>query len=460
MQQNAQPSMISVIVPVYNGGDALRRCLGAVMESDYPAYECVVVDDGSTDESQAVARELGAQVVPSSGGPHGPAFARNRGAEAASGEVLFFVDADVVIHRDALSRVARTLVEHPDVDAVFGSYDESPDASEFVSQYKNLFHHFVHQQGNEDGATFWSGCGAVRRQAFFGVAGFDEKRYPRPSIEDIDLGYRLRAAGSRILLNKEIQAKHLKRWTLRGMTESDVFDRAIPWTLLILRDRNLPNDLNLRLSQRMCALLLCGMLLGTAIAAFFDAVAVLVPLLASLSLLVVGYWRWRDGLPPAMSPKAAGLTYLLFATIALVALFTGNAALLLLLAPALVATLAGHHAFRGNAPWGRGFFGIVVLGFTAAVALLLLKLPVWLLALVVLSALLIVVLNYRLYAFFAQRRGVIFAIAVVPFQLLYYFYSVVALAVGTGLYAWGMNGRQWFWVPSSLRVHLASQLSR
>src|SRR5439155_19309366 len=160
--------------------------------------------------------------------------------------------------------------------------------------------------------TFWSGCGAVRRRVFFDVGTFDAKRYSRPSIEDIDLGARLRAAGHRIFLNKAMQATHLKRWTIKGMTACDIFDRAIPWTLLNLQHRKLPNDLNLGLSQRASALLLYIIAFDLGLTGLFHNLVILLPLYA-LSLLVIGYWRWRDGLPPVMGGRALAVSDALLA---------------------------------------------------------------------------------------------------------------------------------------------------
>lgn len=247
---------VSVIVPVRNAHPTLGRCLAAIAASDYGAYECVVVDDGSTDGSTSVARSYGCRLVRLSGGPYGPAHARNQGAAVASGDILLFVDADVVVAPDTLTRAAAVLTAVPDVAAVFGSYDDSPAATNFVSQYRNLLHHFVHQRGRPEAATFWSGCGAVHREAFHAVGGFDERHYPQPSIEDIDLGHRLRAAGYRVRLQKDMQVKHLKRWSLTSMVRSDLMERALPWTRLILEEGAMPDELNLRRSQRLSALLI------------------------------------------------------------------------------------------------------------------------------------------------------------------------------------------------------------
>src|SRR5690606_2357585 len=98
-----------------------------------------------------------------------------------------------------------------------------PAASNILSQYKNLFHHFVHQQGRREAKTFWAGCGAIRRSVFEEVGGFSTA-YGRPCIEDIELGSRLVRAGRRIVLDKSIQARHLKRWSLWSVIKSDVLD--------------------------------------------------------------------------------------------------------------------------------------------------------------------------------------------------------------------------------------------
>lgn len=246
--------VVSVIVPVFNGGRFLARCLLALQRSTYRQFEIIVVDDASTDDSAAVARASGARVV-SLSRQHGPGGARNQGASVARGEILFFVDADVVVHPDAMGRVVADLDGRPDIAAVFGSYDDSPAEASFVSQYKNLYHHFTHQQGNEAATTFWAGCGAVRREVFEAVGGFDARRYPRPSIEDIELGYRMRARGYRILLDKAVQGTHLKRWTLRSLLKADVLDRAIPWSRLIMDTGALVNDLNVKTSERASAAL-------------------------------------------------------------------------------------------------------------------------------------------------------------------------------------------------------------
>ena len=157
---------VSVVIPVFNGGPDLEKCLAAIKASSYPVFECILVDDASTDGCVGPAAEYhGARVI-SLNQQCGPANARNHGAAEASGEVLFFTDADVLLHPDALELAVKVFQSDPETGAVFGSYDDQPRHSSFISQYRNLFHHWVHQTGADEASTFWTGCGAIRRNIF------------------------------------------------------------------------------------------------------------------------------------------------------------------------------------------------------------------------------------------------------------------------------------------------------
>ncbi|MFC1485939.1 glycosyltransferase [Candidatus Latescibacterota bacterium] len=247
---------VSIIIPVHNGGEQFRKCLKS-LEASEPLYdEIIVVTDEETDDSQRLAEafDIGIKIVkpPAQGGP---AKARNLGARTAKGSILFFIDADVMIRRDTIGRVIAAFRNDPDLDALFGSYDDNPAELNFLSQYKNLFHHYVHQRANENSHSFWSGCGAIRRDVFLKVGGFNE-HFDHPSIEDIALGYRLRRKGFRTHLVKDLQVTHLKRWDAVSLLKTDVFDRALPWTYLILRYGRFINDLNLKVSDRISVFLL------------------------------------------------------------------------------------------------------------------------------------------------------------------------------------------------------------
>ena len=269
---------LSVIITVKNGGESFRDCLEAIKASNYDDYELLVFDDGSSDGSGKLAIEYGATLVESQNSIKidetiqqfkesiGPAGGRNHAAAVARGEILFFVDADVLVQPTTLSDVVTTFDEQPNISALFGSYDFEPGHQGFISQFRNLLHAFVHQTSQSNAKTFWAGCGAVRKKAFLEVNGFDEQRYRFPAVEDIEFGYRLSEAGHEILLKKSLHVKHLKHWTFSTMLVADVLHRAIPWLRLIYSKRNIPNDLNLthrnRLSAVVSTLLVLMMILA------------------------------------------------------------------------------------------------------------------------------------------------------------------------------------------------------
>lgn len=187
-----------------------------------PPDELIVVDDAHLSASEA----------------------RNTGARRAQGDVVVFIDADVEVHPDAFGRIRNAFTDDPGLSAVFGSYDDAPADPAVVSAFRNLMHHHVHQAGAGPAETFWTGLGAIRRPTFLRVGGFDAARYPHPSIEDIELGDRLRRHGDRTVLDPSIQGKHLKSWTLRSMLWTDLARRAIPWVCLQARTRRPATTLN------------------------------------------------------------------------------------------------------------------------------------------------------------------------------------------------------------------------
>jgi glycosyltransferase involved in cell wall biosynthesis len=254
---------LSVIIPFHNNLEHLARALEPFRERP-SNVEVIVVADGARQDCTATAHAVGAVVLPIPG-PSGPGAARNAGAAIATGDVLVFVDADVVAEPHNLARIEELLRSEPDVAAVFGAYDENPPEPHFISQYKNLAHSYIHQSSNAVAQTFWAGFGAIRTDAFHHVGGFDE-RFGRPSIEDIDLGHRLVAAGHQVRLDHELRVQHLKLWTLANLIVTDVRDRGIPWTQLILRSGRFQNDLNLRSAYRISVALAYLALLSCAAA--------------------------------------------------------------------------------------------------------------------------------------------------------------------------------------------------
>jgi lipopolysaccharide/colanic/teichoic acid biosynthesis glycosyltransferase len=237
---------VTAVVPATNSPPTLAVCVDAIRHAIDPPEEVIVVDDP---------------------GLRGPAAARNFGAARATGDILVFVDADVVVHPDAFTRIRENFETDSGLGGVFGSYDDGIPTSGPVGTFRNLLHHHVHHSCAGEAGTFWSGLGAVRREAFRSCGGFDAERFQVPSVEDIDLGMRLTSGGSRIVLNPRIQGTHLKNWGLREMLETDFSRRGIPWVTLVLRGPGAaPTTLNLswrhRLSAGFSFLGLCGLVAG------------------------------------------------------------------------------------------------------------------------------------------------------------------------------------------------------
>lgn len=310
---------LSVIIPVYNGGRYLARCLSAIQQSTYQQFELIVVDNGSTDTSVDIATSFHARIFHCPG-PSGPGAARNMGAQHATHDILLFIDADVVVHADTLARVAAHFHNDPDCAAVFGSYDTNPAAGNLLSQYKNLLHHYVHQHANRNARTFWAGCGAVRKSSFHAIGRFDTKTYPFPSIEDIELGDRLYRQGFRLVLDKHIFSQHLKEWRLGSLIYADIWCRAIPWSRLILSRQGLLDDLNVGHSQRVSAAStwagLISLPLGFLYPALFSAAILSVILVLLLNYdLFKFFWRLR-GPMFAASVLPMHLLYFLYSSLA------------------------------------------------------------------------------------------------------------------------------------------------
>ncbi len=421
---------ISIVIPAYNCVDYLTRCLQHIQRSTMAPLEVIVVDDSSSDETPEVGKQFGA-IVLSSGGRCGPARARNVGAQAAKGDVVFFIDSDVCVHADTIERVAAHFQHDPELAALIGSYDDTPKVKDFLSQYRNLMHCYVHQTAQQEASTFWSGCGAIRRDIFLENSGFDES-YGRPAIEDIELGYRLRHQGRKMILDPDLQVKHLKAWSFFNLVKTDIMDRGIPWTELILRDRFLPNDLNIQLSQRVSVALVFILVALTGVCTVMLGATMLLPLLALLFLLLS---RYEAGAPLNLRSKAVQVTILLVATIVGLAWWNGHLELIppVLSAYALVFlrhrysyTVKNERRHRIT----RQVIGWYVLFTILFVLTYLPTHPLVLVLFLVLGAL--ILLNSQFYVFLAAKRGGLFTLAALPFHLLFHFYNGVSFMIGFG----------------------------
>jgi glycosyltransferase involved in cell wall biosynthesis len=225
---------ISVIIPTYNGAATLEQCLEAVFRSDYGDYEVIVVDDCSTDATPQIAARFPCRVICHERN-RGAAAAKNTGAAAALGDVVFFIDSDVLVRPDTLSLVAEDL-QDPTVDAVVGLLDKAMPYPEFPSQFKNLWMHYTYARLPEYVGVFYTSAAAARKAVFQALGGFDP-HYTGPSVtEDIELGMRLLTEGYRVRLDKRLQVMHLKRYTLGSLILTDIA-RSAGLTKTLIRNK-------------------------------------------------------------------------------------------------------------------------------------------------------------------------------------------------------------------------------
>ncbi len=288
---------VRVVIPYHNAAATIGATLATIREHAPPGTEIVAVDDGSTDDSASIVARCEGVVSVANERQSGAAVSRNRGAADTQAAVLMFLDADVEVLPDTIERALATL-ENPDgPDACFGAYTPLPGDPNFASVYKNLVHHHTHVTSRRRAHSFWCGCGAIRTAVFRESGGFDES-YRASSVEDIELGYRLTAAGRRIELDPDMQVRHLKAYTFASLVRSDFWDRAVPWTLLMARRNVFYSDLNLRAANIAAAILLV-LVLPLSMAALWAVLpqnAWFAPVVAILAYLALNASLWRCAL--------------------------------------------------------------------------------------------------------------------------------------------------------------------
>lgn len=243
-QERGSVPTLGVVVPATDRPPTLGRCLAAL--------------EAGTRRPDSVA------VLEEPAGA-GPAAARNLGAARCEADVIVFVDSDVEVHPEALALIERRFAADRGLAALFGAYDDDPEHPALTSRYRNLLHHQVHAEGAGEAETFWAGLGAVRRERFEAAGGFDADLFPTASVEDIELGMRLRRGGGRIVLDPDLRGKHLKRWTPVSMVMTDFGRRGVPWARLLLREGSGSTALNLgwrRRASAVSSLVLLGSLLA------------------------------------------------------------------------------------------------------------------------------------------------------------------------------------------------------
>lgn len=204
----------SIIIPAYNAAGTIGECLGSIASSGYPDFETIVVDDCSTDATARIASDFPCRIIRLEKN-RGTAHARNEGARSAMGAVLVFIDADVRVANDTLTKINADFNRDPALAAVTGLLAKECPFDNFFSQYKNLYMHFIFRRCPTRVDFLYGSLIATRCEHFL---AFDERiRF----TDDTELGQRFKELGKEILLDRDLKVVHIKKYSWPGIVRND-----------------------------------------------------------------------------------------------------------------------------------------------------------------------------------------------------------------------------------------------
>ena len=286
---------ISVIIPVKDRRETLRRCLASIKQSEYPEYEVIVVDDCSLQDCSDLVVEFGFRTVRINQ-HQGAWYARNKGAEQSKGDILVFLDCDMLIQPDTLFRIHQHFSQNL-YEAISGVCGLKTETESAVTRYKNLWMYHSYMQSPRDSDWFIYGMGAVKREVFFELKGFDAGFLTGRGGGDLEFGGRLKAAGKKILLDKELEVTHLQPYTFWGLLRND-FKRSRGWFQLAAQKKMIPRVVKkLRIANIYPAFLfsifISVILLVSLALSFFNKHFIVLTGLSALAYSIVNYTLFR-----------------------------------------------------------------------------------------------------------------------------------------------------------------------
>lgn len=201
---------LSIIIPSFNSAQILPRLLKSITRERVKDLEVIVVDDCSTDKARLRVKLVGTKFsyyrLPKN---HGPAYARNFGAKKARGEVLLFLDSDVVVLPGTISEVIKIFQENKYRVAATGVWDKKQESQKFFPKFKALrdWSYWINEKKADSYYYLFSTrIAAIRRDVFLDLGGFNEK-FSGADVEDIEFTYRL-ARKYRIDFDQKMRVYH------------------------------------------------------------------------------------------------------------------------------------------------------------------------------------------------------------------------------------------------------------
>lgn len=253
-------SELSIIIPVYNASASIGKCLTAIYNSTYRDFETIVVDDCSKDESLAIIQRFPARIAVLKKNC-GAAKARNLGAKLTQGKIILFIDADIIVHNDTLEKIMHIFQSEPKVKALGVALTKESGSGGFGPSFVALFDYFYLQLWGEEEtrrptSCFFSQCGAVYKDVFNEIGGFDES-YKGAGIEEYEFGRRLSLIYT-IWLYRNIEVTHCTQGIINRSKK--LFKRCFPYVPYFLKvksmEMNDPIINNKEILSTICVLLL------------------------------------------------------------------------------------------------------------------------------------------------------------------------------------------------------------
>lgn len=231
-------TLISIIIPNYNGGRTIGYCLDSVFRYKDDACEVIVVDDCSDDASAEIIARYPYTLIRLAK-RSGAAAARNAGAGRSRGQALFFIDADCVLKQDTIAAVRRHLAEAPLSTVIGGTYTPRPPDPGFFSFFQSVFINYSETRNSGAPDYVASHALVISAETFRSSGGFREDFLP--ILEDVEFSHRLRAAGHRLLMDPALQVGHIFNFTgLRSLRNAA--RKTEYWFAYSLVNRDLLSD--------------------------------------------------------------------------------------------------------------------------------------------------------------------------------------------------------------------------
>ena len=200
---------VSVIIPIFNNGSELYPVLDAVKSQTHRPCEVIIVNDGSTNGINCRLQESFPEFkLLNLDKNYGVSYARNYGAQTANGEILFFVDSDVILEADTLEKMAE-FFRTKDIDIAQATVKSEPGNGRLADiLMSNLYNYTYLTREGSFSSNLISYCFAIRKPLFFELGCFDEK-YRLPGGEEFHFSSKIASAGQRIYYDRRVTVRHL-----------------------------------------------------------------------------------------------------------------------------------------------------------------------------------------------------------------------------------------------------------